>query len=65
VRDSANMEEDALELDRRAGKAEPDDHPLDEPNPTDTSDAADDRVAQPGEDRPGEEALQEPDRSSS
>jgi hypothetical protein len=62
VRGSAPMD-DALELDRRAGKAEKDDHPLAEPIPADTSDASNDRVAQPGEDLPSEDALPERGRS--
>jgi hypothetical protein len=56
------MDDDALELDRRAAKAEKDDHhPLDDPMPADTSDTADDRVAEPGEDRPSEDSLPERD----
>jgi hypothetical protein len=56
------MDDDALELDRRAGKAEKDDHhPLDDPMPADTSDTADDRVTEPGEDRPSEDSLPERD----
>ena len=56
------MDEDLTELARRAGKAEKDDHPLDEPVPGDTSDAADDRVAQPGDPRPEGDA---PERGES
>ena len=47
------------QLERRAGKAPEDQHPLQEggasdPDPSDYSDV---RVAQPGEDPPGEDAL--------
>jgi hypothetical protein len=45
-------------LDRRAGKAPEDDHPLDQPTAADPSDYADSRVAQPGEDPPGETAME-------
>lgn len=45
------------DLDRRAGKAPEDDHPLDEPTAADPSDDADLRVTQPGEDPPGEDAM--------
>jgi hypothetical protein len=51
------VEDDALELDRRAGKAEPDDHPLDEGTPEDPSDYADERVAQSGDEPTDEDAL--------
>ena len=46
------------ELDRRAGKAPADDHPLDQPAAADPSDYSDPRVAQPGEDPSDEEALE-------
>jgi hypothetical protein len=54
------MDED---LERRAGKAPEDAHPpstggADDPDP---SDYADPRVAQPGEDPPGEDALERPE----
>ena len=47
------MGDDLTELERRAGKSEKDDHPLDEPIPDDTSDTADHRVVQPGENEAG------------
>lgn len=59
-----NHEDD---LDRRAGKKPEDEHPAmtggaDDPDP---SDYADPRVAQPGEDPPGEDALHPPADESS
>jgi hypothetical protein len=52
------MEEEQLELERRAGKGTRDDHPLDEATATDPSDYADERVAQPGDEPSDEDALQ-------
>lgn len=47
---------DETELERRAGKPPEDAHPTLEADEPDPSDYADPRVAQPGEDPPGEEA---------
>jgi hypothetical protein len=44
-------------MDRHAGKAADDRHPVREGEGQDTSDVSDPRVAQPGEDPPGEDAL--------
>jgi hypothetical protein len=44
------------ELDRHAGKAPEEQHPVEEGAGPDPSDHADPRVAQPGEDPPGEDA---------
>jgi hypothetical protein len=57
------VEDEALELDRRAGKAESDDHPLDEATPEDPSDYADERVAQSDESPTDEDAIPERGRS--
>jgi hypothetical protein len=43
-------------LDRHAGKSPDERHPVEEGAGPDPSDQADPRVAQPGEDPPGEEA---------
>jgi hypothetical protein len=48
------------DLDDRAGKRPEDDHPDLEATETDPSDYADPRVAQPGEDPPGEDAMEPP-----
>lgn len=55
---------DDEELARRAGKPPEDEHPVGEggPDDPDPSDYADPRVAQPGEDPPGEEARARPGR---
>jgi hypothetical protein len=45
------------DLERRAGKAPEDAHPIQEGRSPDPSDESDLRVAQPGEDPPGEDAL--------
>ena len=45
------------DLERRAGKAPEDEHPLNDGSVTDPSDYGDPRVAQPGEDPPGEDAM--------
>lgn len=50
------------ELERHAGKAPEDRHPVREGEAPDVSDAADPRVLQPGEDPPGEDALSRPAR---
>jgi hypothetical protein len=52
---------DADDLERRAGKEPDDAHPEthERSQDADPSDFADPRVAQPGEDPPGEEALTE------
>jgi hypothetical protein len=52
------------DLERRAGKPPDEEHPIgegDEHDP-DPSDYADPRVAQPGDDPPGEDARQRPRR---
>jgi hypothetical protein len=46
------------DLERRAGKAPDDDHPLNDASVTDPSDYGDPRVAQPGDDPPGEDAME-------
>jgi len=46
-------------LDDHAGKAPDERHPVREGEAPDPSDHADERVAQPGEDPPGEDALQD------
>lgn len=48
------------DLERRAGKDPEDEHPVGEggPDHPDSSDYADPRAAQPGEDPPGEDAMQ-------
>ena len=46
------------DLERRAGKAPADEHPLNDARVTDPSDYADPRVAQPGEDPPEEDAME-------
>jgi len=51
------MSDRPSDLERRAGKPPEDDHPLDQPTAADPSDDADPRVAQPGEDPPGEDAM--------
>ena len=56
----ARMTDD--DLDRRAGKAPEDDHPLDQPTAADASDYGDPRVAQPGEDPPDETAIRPAER---
>ena len=48
------------ELERRAGKGPEDDHPDLLGTEADPSDYADPRVAQPGDDPPGEDAMQPP-----
>ena len=50
------------DLERRAGKGPDDAHPLNQGDETDPdpSDYSDTRVAQPGEDPPGEDALERP-----
>ena len=45
------------DLERHAGKAPEDRHPVREGEAPDVSDTADPRVLQPGEDPPGEDAL--------
>ena len=45
------------DLDRRAGKGPEDAHPTNEGAEADPSDYSDERVAQPGEDPPDEDAL--------
>lgn len=50
------------ELERRAGKRPEDAHPALEGTEPDPSDYADPRVAQPGDDPPGEDAMERPDR---
>ena len=45
------------DLNRRAGKEPKDEHPLNDGTVTDPSDYGDPRVAQPGEDPPGEDAM--------
>jgi hypothetical protein len=45
------------DLERRAGKGPDDDHPDNRADEADPSDYADPRVAQPGEDPPGERAM--------
>ena len=45
------------DLDRHAGKSPDERHPIQEGAAPDQSDLADTRVAQPGEDPPGEQAL--------
>ena len=45
------------DLERHAGKAPEDRHPVREGQAPDVSDIADPRVLQPGEDPPGENAL--------
>ena len=54
MRDDAAMNDD---LEGRAGKAPDDAHPIREGRQPDPSDHADERVAQPGEDPPDEDAL--------
>lgn len=49
------------DFDRRAGKPPEDDHPLDQPTAADPSDYADPRVTQPGDDPPGEDAMEPTD----
>ena len=48
------------ELERHAGKAPDDRHPVREGEAPDVSDTADPRVVQPGDDPPGEDALLRP-----
>jgi hypothetical protein len=55
--------EETDDFDRHAGKAPADRHPVQEGARPDHSDQADLRVAQPGEDPPGEDALARPDAS--
>ena len=51
------------ELERHAGKGPEGDHPFDRPGSHDPADQADPRVAQPGEDPPNEDAMEQiPDR---
>jgi hypothetical protein len=50
--------------DRHAGKAPDERHPVQEGAAPDPSDHADLRVAQPGDDPPGEDALPDPDSAS-
>ena len=45
-------------VDRHAGKPPKDQHPVGEGKEADPSDYADPRVAQPGEDPPGEDAME-------
>jgi hypothetical protein len=49
------------DFDHHAGKEPEDRHPIREGDSPDPSDYADERVAQPGEDPPGEDALRPPE----
>jgi hypothetical protein len=49
------------ECERHAGKAPEDRHPIGLGTEADPSDYGDPRVAQPGEDPPGEDAMRPPD----